>query len=102
MTVFTGVACAVTSCPFNLGEKGVSCGWLAGPGHWCRHAVYREAWEAAHELEQAQAESDQVEQVGFVGTVLRGADAQQVSFLADVDGALAPIDYGLYEGGKKR
>jgi len=81
MTVYAGVFCSVTSCDFNLGERGVSCGWLTGPGHRCRSAVYREAWEAAHELEQAQAADEPV----------------QVSFLADVDSALTPTTHGLYE-----
>lgn len=86
MTVFTGVACSVTSCPFNLGERGVTCGWLTGPSKACHHAVYREAWEAAHELEQAQAADVPI----------------QADFLADVEGALAPIGYGLYRGANER
>jgi len=91
----------VTSCPFNLGERGVSCGWLTGPGRRCRHAVYREAWEASHELEQAQAEDEQVEIVGLRGVVAHGAMAQ-VSFLADMKGALVPISYGLYKAPEER
>ena len=82
MTIFTGVTCSVTSCPFNLGERGVTCGWLTGPSKQCHHHTYREAWEAAHELEQAQATDTQ---------------AEQASFLADVEGALAPLSYGLYK-----
>jgi len=53
MTIFDA-KCKVTSCPFNLGERGVTCGWLTGPGKQCRHAAYQEAWQAAQELERAQ------------------------------------------------
>ena len=81
MTIFTDVMCSISSCRFNLGERGVSCGWLTGPSKQCHHHTYREAWEAAHELEQAQAEDEPV----------------QVSFLADVDSALVPVGYGLYK-----
>jgi len=57
MTIFNA-KCSVTSCPFNLGARGVTCGWLTGPSKRCRHAVYREAWQAAQELERArQAEA---------------------------------------------
>ena len=53
MTIFDA-RCSVASCPFNLGARGVTCGWLTGPGKRCHHAAYREAWQAAQELERAQ------------------------------------------------
>jgi len=53
MTIFDA-RCSVASCPFNLGARGITCGWLTGPGKRCHHAAYREAWQAAQELEQAQ------------------------------------------------
>ena len=54
MTTFSGVRCSVISCPFNLGAKGVTCGWLTGPSKRCHHPQYREAWALAHELAEAQ------------------------------------------------
>jgi len=54
VTTFTGT-CTVTSCPFNLGAKGLSCNWLRNGRGRCHHPAYREAWAAAHELAQAQA-----------------------------------------------
>jgi hypothetical protein len=54
MTVFVG-ACSVTSCPFNLGDGRVTCGWLRNGRGRCHHPIYREAWALGHELEQAQA-----------------------------------------------
>ena len=53
MTIFSG-ACSVTSCPFNLGAKGITCGWLRNGRGRCHHPLYREAWALGHELEQAQ------------------------------------------------
>ena len=53
MTVFVGLRCAVTSCPFNLGPRGLACNWLRNGRGRCHHPAYREAWAAAHELEQA-------------------------------------------------
>jgi len=52
MTIFVGT-CTVTSCPFNLGAKGLTCNWLRNGRGRCHHPAYREAWAAAHELEQA-------------------------------------------------
>jgi len=54
VTVFPG-ACTVTSCRYNLGERGLSCDWLRGGRGRCHHPAYREAWAAAYELQQAQA-----------------------------------------------
>jgi len=54
MTVFMG-ACSVTSCPFNLGDGRVTCDWLHNGRGRCHHPQFREAWQAAYELEQAQA-----------------------------------------------
>jgi len=54
MTVFAGV-CSVTSCPFNLGNGRVACDWLRNGRGRCHHPQFREAWQAAYELEQAQA-----------------------------------------------
>jgi len=53
VTVFPG-ACSVTSCPFNLGQRGLACDWLRGGRGRCHHHAYREAWQAAYELDQAQ------------------------------------------------
>jgi len=53
MTVFAGV-CSVTSCPFNLGNGRVACDWLRNGRGRCHHSIYREAWQAAHELAEAQ------------------------------------------------
>jgi hypothetical protein len=55
MTIFAGT-CAVNSCPFNLGARGLTCGWLRNGRGRCHHPTYREAWALAHELEQAQAQ----------------------------------------------
>ena len=54
MTIFSSVRCSVTSCPFNLGPKGVTCGWLTGPSKKCHHPIFKEAWALAHELAEAQ------------------------------------------------
>jgi len=54
MTIFSGVRCSVTSCPFNKGPRGLTCGWLTGPSKKCHHPIFREAWTLGHELEQAQ------------------------------------------------
>ena len=53
MTIFMGT-CTVISCPFNLGAKGLACNWLRNGHGRCHHPAYREAWAAAHELEQAE------------------------------------------------
>ena len=53
MTVFEGV-CSVTSCPFNLGARGLTCDWLRNGRGRCHHPTYREAWALAYELEQSQ------------------------------------------------
>jgi len=55
VTVFADARCSVTSCPFNLGQRGVTCGWLRNGRGRCHHPIYREAWALAHELEQARA-----------------------------------------------
>ena len=54
MTVFAGVFCSVTSCPFNLGQRGLACDWLRNGRGRCHHPLYREAWALAHELAEAQ------------------------------------------------
>jgi len=66
MTVFSG-ACSVTSCRFNLGGGRVSCDWLRNGGGRCHHPTYREAWQAGHELEQAQ-EADPILAVAAMAT----------------------------------
>ena len=54
MTVFAGV-CSVTSCPFNLGQRGLACDWLRNGRGRCHHPLYREAWALGHELAEARA-----------------------------------------------
>lgn len=58
MTIFRNARCPVSSCPANRGEAGCTCDY-AYRGVACRHPVYKAAWAAAHELEQAQAEQEQ-------------------------------------------
>ena len=82
MTVFPGT-CTVASCPFNLGQRGLACDWLRGGRGRCHHPTFREAWQAAHELEQAQA--------GEAVTIL-AATATARSLAARVSAAQRPMD----------
>ena len=96
MTIFVDARCRVDSCPFNKGERGVTCGF-AGYGKPCRHPVYQEAWRAVEELEQAlQAEAHQarslVARVSATGAPLTVERARQLalSFKGGDDGQGIP------------
>jgi len=54
MTIFSSVRCSVTSCPFNLGARGLTCDWLRNGCGRCHHPIFKEAWALAHELAEAQ------------------------------------------------
>jgi len=97
MTVFMG-ACSVTSCPFNLGDGRVTCDWLRNGRGRCHHPQYREAWQAAYELEQAQEADPILTATATARTLVAGcekmqdAPARPSSLAARVAAASRPMD----------
>jgi len=99
MTVFAGV-CSVTSCPFNLGARGLTCDWLRNGRGRCHHPTYREAWALAYELEQSQeaeaarilTETTTARTLAAGGAKMQDAPARPSSMTSRATSASKPMD----------